>query len=142
MSNKQISNDDKIMALKSQIVDKKGKLKNKKTFKPVTNCSLEFRKERINLNVLSKEQLSMLLLELNLIKMSAINLKMLDEIIISGYSIDEWMIDIKEKLEVINLTEEARKLQLLEAKLTQLLSNEKKVALEIDEIMGMLGNGE
>jgi len=142
MTNKQNTNDDKIMLLKSQIADKKGKLKNKKTFKPVTNCSLEFRKERINLNVLSKEQLTMLLLELNLIKMSAINLKMLDDTIISGYSIDEWMIDIKEKLEVINLTEEARKLQVLEAKLTQLLSNEKKVELEIDEIMGMLGNGE
>ena len=135
---KQNTNDEKILQLKAQIKEKKGKLKGKKRFTPVTNCSLELRGIRYNLNILNKEQLTTLLLELNLFKMSAIYLELEDDYIVSGFSVDEWIKDIKAKLEIIKYEEEDRKLKLLENKLHVLLSNEKQVSLAIEEIESMI----
>jgi len=135
---KQNTNDEKILQLKAQIKEKKSKLKGKKRFTPVTNCSLELRGIRYNLNVSNKEQLTTLLLELNLFKMSAIDLDLEDEYVVSGFSIDEWIKDIKAKLEIIKYEEEDRKLKLLENKLHVLLSSEKQVSLAIEEIESMI----
>jgi len=135
---KQNTNDEKILQLKAQIKEKKGKLKGKKRFTPVTNCSLELRGIRYNLNILNKEQLTTLLLELNLFKMSAIYLELEDDYIVSGFSVDEWIKDIKAKLEIIKYEEEDRKLKLLENKLHVLLSSEKQVSLAIEEIESMI----
>jgi len=135
---KQNTNDEKILQLKVQIKEKKSKLKGKKRFIPVTNCSLELRGIRYNLNVSNKEQLITLLLELNLFKMSAIDLDLEDDYIISGFSVDEWIKDIKAKLEIIVMMDEERKLQVLEGKLEYMLSNEKRIELEINEIESLI----
>ena len=58
--------------------------------------------------------------------------------VVSGFNIWEWIIDIKSKLEFVSRKEEENKLKVMESKLHQLLSNEKKVELEIDEIMKSL----
>jgi hypothetical protein len=131
-------NDEKILELKAQIKEKKEKLKNKKKFVSVTNCSLEVDGVRYNLNVLSKEQLISLLVKLNSYKISAVDLGLLDTYMISGYKVEDWITDIRLKLEVVAHREEENKLQELESKLHVLLSNDKKVELELKDIEFML----
>jgi len=123
------TNDSKIMVLKKQIEEKKIKLGKSQKFNPITNCSIEVDGIRHNLQVLTKEQLTTLLIKLNLYSMSAKDLGL------DGYIISDWIIDIKSKLDFVSRKEEENKLKMMESKLHQLLSNEKKVELEIDEIM-------
>ncbi len=131
-------NDEVIMKLREQIKEKKTKLKSKKRFVPITNCSIELDGIRYNLQVLIKEQLISLMIKLNTYKMSAIDLNVLDQFIISGYKIDEWITDIKSKLDILSHREEESKLQVLENKLENMLSSEKKIEIEINEITDML----
>jgi len=131
---KQNVNDEKIMALKFQIQEKKKSLKTKKRFSPLTNCNLELDGVKYNIQVPNKEILTALLVKLNMYRLSIIDLDLEDEYIIYGYSIDEWITDIKLKLEILKYEEEDRKLKRLELQLENLLSNEKKVSLAIDEI--------
>jgi len=138
MSEKQMTNDDKIMLLKSQIADKKKGLKTKKKFSPLTNCSIELDGVRLNLQVLNREGLTHLLVKLNSYLLSAVDLGLDEEYVISGYVIDQWITDIKLKLEILKYEEEDRKLKVLENKLHVLLSNEKQVSLAIEEIESMI----
>ena len=138
MSEKQMTNDDKIMLLKSQIADKKKGLKGKKKFSPLTNCSIELDGVRLNLQVLNREGLTHLLVKLNSYLLSAVDLGLDEEYVISGYVIDQWITDIKLKLEILKYEEEDRKLKVLENKLHVLLSSEKQVSLAIEEIESMI----
>ena len=138
MSEKQMTNDDKIMLLKSQIADKKKGLKGKKKFSPLTNCSIELDGVRLNLQVLNREGLTHLLVKLNSYLLSAVDLGLDEEYVISGYLIDQWITDIKLKLEILKYEEEDRKLKLLESKLHVLLSSERQVSLAIEEIESMI----
>jgi len=138
MSEKQMTNDDKIMLLKSQIAEKKKGLKGKKKFSPLTNCSIELDGVRLNLQVLNREGLTHLLVKLNSYLLSAVDLGLDEEYVISGYVIDQWITDIKLKLEILKYEEEDRKLKLLESKLHVLLSNERQVSLAIEEIESMI----
>ena len=138
MSEKQMTNDDKIMLLKSQIAEKKKGLKGKKKFSPLTNCSIELDGTRYNLHVSQKELLTNLLIKLNMYRLSVVDLELEDEYIMSGFRVDEWITDIKLKLEILRYEEEDRKLKLLENKLHVLLSNEKQVSLAIEEIESMI----
>ena len=70
--------------------------------------------------------------------MSAEQLEVLDECNISGYNVSDWITDIKSKLEIVSYKAEENKLKVMETKLHELLSNEKKTELAIDEIEGML----
>ena len=58
---------------------------------------------------------------------------------LSGYSIDDWISDIKNKMEVLNVKNEIANLKRMEAKLDKLLSEDKKTELEIDDIAALLG---
>jgi len=138
MSEKQMTNDDKIMLLKSQIAEKKKGLKGKKKFSPLTNCSIELDGVRYNLHVSQKELLTNLLVKLNTYRLSVVDLGLEDEFVMSGYSVNEWITDIKLKLEILKYEEEDRKLKVLENKLHNLLSLDKKVELEIGEIESMI----
>lgn len=132
-------NDEKILVLRKQIEEKKEKLKNVTRFNPITNCSIELGGIRYNLNTLANEQLTLLLVELNMYNLSITDLGIdKDTFMISGYKVDEWIEDIKSKLENINQRNEQNKLKQLESKLTKMLSEEKKTELEIEEIESML----
>ena len=134
-----MNNDEKIIKLKQQIEEKRNKLGNLKRFTPITNCILELDGITTNIQILSKEKLALLLIKLNLFKMSMENLNMsLDEIIINGYNIGDWMSDILTKIDIISYKEEEQKLKTMESKLVELLSKEKKTELAIDEIEKML----
>ncbi|WP_207306222.1 hypothetical protein [Clostridioides difficile] len=56
----------------------------------------------------------------------------------SGYDVQDWIDDIKSKLDILTINEERSKLEEMEIKLMELLSNEKKVELEINKIESML----
>ncbi|HBG3789828.1 TPA: hypothetical protein KRH32_000108 [Clostridioides difficile] len=55
-----------------------------------------------------------------------------------GYDVQDWIDDIKSKLDILTINEERSKLEEMEIKLMELLSNEKKVELEINKIESML----
>ena len=134
-----MNNDEKIIKLKQQIEEKRKSLAKAKRFTPITNCILELDGITTNIQILPKEKLALLLVKLNLYKMSIENLNMsLDEIIINGYNIGDWMSDILAKIDIISYKEEEQKLKTMESKLVELLSKEKKTELAIDEIEKML----
>ncbi|PYE51464.1 hypothetical protein HUB98_05595 [Paenibacillus barcinonensis] len=133
-------NDSKILELKKQIEEKKKSVSKSKKFTPVTNCSIELDGVRINIQTLTKEQLISLLVKLNSYAASAIELELLDQYIISGYNIADWIGDLKSKLDFINSKDEEQKLKLMESKLDKLLSDDKKVELELNEIAEMLNS--
>jgi hypothetical protein len=131
---KQNVNDKTILVLKKQIEDKKSALKTSERFTPVTNCSLELDGNRVNIQVLSKEQIINFLVRLNAYRLAAKDLDLLGDYTICGYSVDDWMKDLKSRLMNVNRTAELDKLKSLENRLHTLLSNEKKIELEIEEI--------
>ena len=134
-----MNNDEKIIKLKQQIEEKRNELGKLKKFTPITNCILELDGVTTNIQILSKEKLALLLVKLNLYKMSMENLKMsFDKIIINGYDIRDWMSDVLAKINIISYKEEEQKLKTMENKLIELLSSEKKTELAIDEIEKML----
>jgi hypothetical protein len=135
MSNEK--NDQRILQLKEQIEKKKEQLGKSLRFSPLTNCSLELEGERYNINVLQKEQLTILLLRLNMYRISAIDLGV-NSVKISGYLLSEWISDIKAKIEILSRKDEERNLKAMEDKLVKLLSDGKKVELELNEIESLL----
>ena len=130
------TNDQKIMELKKQIEEKKLALSKSQKFHPITNCSIEFDGVRYNINASPKDSLIVLLVKLNAMRMSADDLGMNLEI--SGFGVQDWIKDIKLKLEHTNRKDEESKLKVMESKLTQMLSDEKKVELELGEIESFL----
>ena len=131
-------NDDRILELKKQVEDKKKELASKKTrFVPITNCILEMDGMTLNLNVLSESALILLWIRLNTYRMSAADLG-LHKFEISGYDLEDWIIDVKARLEVIATKREENNLKAMETKLDKLLSEDKKTELELDSIAELL----
>jgi len=129
-------NDKKILELRAVIEAKKAKFEKIK-FSPVTNCSIELEEKRYNLNVLNKDSLTLLLVRLNTYLMSMENLG-IKELFLSGYPVQEWVEDIKNKLQVIAQKTEEDNLKALESKLGKLLSEDKKTELELSNIENLL----
>lgn len=134
-----INNDEKILQLKKQIEEKKAKVGKAQKFTPITNCIINFEGVTYNLNIFnSKEQIIPLLVKLNALVISADELNLLDQYFISGYNVQDWTKDLIAKLEFVDRKQEESKLKLMESKLDQLLSNDKKIELELNEIESML----
>lgn len=129
-------NDEKIVKLQAQIAEKKKALGVNK-FTPITNCSMELRGNRHNLHVQNKNMLQGLLIELNALKISQDQLGIQDYEL-SGYTIEDWMTDIKARLVIVDRKDEEAKLKKMEATLRTLLSADKKAELAIEEIENML----
>ncbi len=130
-------NDERIMQLKQQIEKKRNELtEHNSKFVPITNCLLVLDKVTYNLHVESSE---MLLIKLNMIAMSAKDLDIdTSKLIISGYSLNDWITDVKSNLEVQRYKKEKSDLNALEKKLTALLSEDKQTELEIDRLAAFL----
>lgn len=130
-------NDERIMQLKQQIETKRKELANQSDrFTPVTNCLLVIDKVTYNLHVESSE---LLLIKVNMMAMSARDLGLdISKVIISGYSLADWLDDIKNYMKVQSYKDEKRKLNQLEKQLDALLSDDKRTELEIDNIAAML----
>ena len=132
------NNDIKILELKNKIEDKRSNIKELKRFNPITNCILIFRGESYNLNVQDKQQLINLLVELNSLYLSYKNLDIEDEYLLNGFSLEDWISDIKQKIDIINIKAETKKLNDLETKLNKMLSQDKKTEMELNDIENMI----
>lgn len=133
-----VNNDKRILELKKQIEIKKEKLGKAARFNPVTNCNLTLDDVRMNINVLDKDQLTTLLIKLNSNRLSAEDLGILDGYSISGYHVQDWITDIKSRLDSQNRLEEEKALKVMESKLVKMLSEGKKIEMEIDDIESLL----
>jgi hypothetical protein len=133
------NNDEKILLLKKQIEEKKIKIGKIQKFVPTTNCIFNLDGINYNLNVLNaREQIIPLLVKLNAYFKSAVDLELSEQYVISGYKVVDWISDLRQRLEYIGVKEEMLKLKTMEIKLDQLLSDDKKVELELNDIEGML----
>ena len=134
-----MNNDNRIIELKKQVEEKKKYLaENKLKFMPETNCILELDGNIYNLNALCEDLLTNLMIKLNMYILSA---KDLDIPIptISGYAVNIWLTDIRNKLYVTKIKKEENELKNLESKLDKMLSEDKKTELELNNIEALLG---
>lgn len=131
-------NDDRIMLLKKQIEEKKVALMDEKSNEPYkTTCVIDLDGNKINIHVLKSDELAMLLVKLNVYRMSAENLGM-QLFAISGYDVNMWMDDVKKRIAMLKSKETEKELRAAEDKLNTLLSEDKKTELEIDNIEALL----
>lgn len=127
-------NDKIILNLKKEIEVKKTNLSKIDKFKPVTNCNLELDTIRYNLHVANKDTLLYLIAKIHSLKKSLSEAMPEQTLVIGGYTADQWIGDLTDKFNILNINEEEKRLQKLEAKLHDLLSVDTKIELEIDDI--------
>ena len=134
-------NDEKILQLKKKVEEQKAELaKLPRTLQSETSTVFRTDAENLNLRVMSVEQLKLLKVKLHAYVMSAIDLEIgIDEVIVSGFSIDKWMHDIDMQISVLTRVEKEKKLKETEATLNRMLSDDKRTELELQELAKMLG---
>lgn len=134
MANK---NDDRIMDLKQRITAKTAELDDKPNkFVPITNCVLTLNRDTYNIRA---ESSVLLLAQLNAWRLSAIDLGIAPEtIVISGFSLTDWITDVKACLDAMMTKAEKRRLDAMTKQLNALLSDDKQTELKIDDIEAML----
>lgn len=142
-------NDDKIIVLKNKIESMKTDLKeNKPVFKPITNCMLSFHGNDYNLHAMTPYELKYLLVIIGAEVLACEDLKTGDyygkvledyTLMYGNFTAVEWMQDIREKIEVLNYRNKELGLKTAEKQLEKLLSEDKKVELQIDEIVKQFG---
>ena len=130
-------NDEVILKLKVDIEAKKSKLATVKKFEPTTNCNLELDGRRYNLHVADQETLTLLAGKIQSYK-DGLWKALQEPLVIGGYTADEWIGDIKGKFAVLTLSTEEKRLRELEKKLHNLLSTDKKVELEIEDLKSQI----
>ena len=144
-----MNNDERILKLKKSIEEKRAEIEKIGKYVPVTTCIIQPKfGEKINLHVLDENELVLLLSWLKAMGIGFSdyveydNLEGIDldikEPKISGFTIADWKEDIKNLLRQKKI--KAKKLQLnaMEKKLTDLLSEDKRTELELDDIEALL----
>ena len=131
------TNDDTILGLRTEIAKRKEALGVAKRFSPLTNCLLVVDGARYNLNTLDADGLVMTMVRLNVLRMSAQDLRVtLPKV--DGFSIGEWIEDCRSRLAILERREQERQLSVYESRLHTLLSADKKIELELDSIADAL----
>ena len=135
-----IKNDERILELKQQIDEKKNALGKQPRFSPITTCLFNYGGDKINIHTLtSVKDINTLLVWFNTYIMSARDLNIdCADVELSGFSISDWMEDLKSKKAVVEYTAKKEQLTALEKKLDKLLSDDKKTELEIESIANLI----
>ena len=121
---KTTDNDKKIRELKELIQEQIDNLpKVTKDFK--TNLILDFQDKQYNLNVTSLNILSDLMIRLYLYK-TAIDALKLDNYLIGGFTVDDWIADITTMIEIHNRQDRLNKLRQNYKKIDSLMSDTAK----------------
>lgn len=131
-------NDERIIQLKEGIAKKKEELGKVKKFTPVTNCALMIGGQSINIHTLDLARATNILIDLNIVRMSIEDLDLTDYKYGGVHTVEEWMTDIKAKMDVLKVKDEEAKLREMERTLDKLMSEEKRTELELDSIAEML----
>lgn len=132
------NNDTTILELKQQLEEKKSKIKSVKRTVYKTNCSLTLFKQVYNLHTLSISDLALFLSMLTSWKREAESLNIIDNCIISGYNVNEWISDIQSKYDEKSMMAELESLSAIEKRLGSMLSTDKKIELELENIAQLL----
>lgn len=137
-----VKNDEMILKLKEQIANRKAEFdKLPKNFVAETSCVyIDEAGEKSNLRVMTADQLIPLMVKLHMYEMSALDLGIYDgDIKISGFTIGNWIHDIRGRLDEIKRRETEKALKADEKLLDSLLSEDKKTELALKDIAARLG---
>lgn len=134
-------NDERILMLKEQIEEKKKELGKQPRFSPITTCLFDYNGNKINIHTLiDVKNINQLLVYFNMWAMSADDLGIdAEEVTWCGFSVLDWIEDLKSKKAVVEYAAKKEQLSALEKKLDKLLSDDKKTELEIDAIADLIG---
>lgn len=134
-------NDERILTLKKQIEEKKNELGKQPRFSPITTCLFDYNGNKINIHTLiDVKNINQLLVYFNMWAMSADDLGIdAEEVTWCGFSVLDWIEDLKSKKAVVEYAAKKEQLSALEKKLDKLLSDDKKTELEIDAIADLIG---
>lgn len=131
-------NDQRILELKGDLAEKRNELGKKDVkFVPITNCVIKLNGMTYNLHTCDSETLTMLLIKLNVYKLSAKDLGV-EAPKFNGYSLEDWMNDIRSRLEALKVSDMKKQIAAAEKRLDGLLSEDKRTEMQISEIVGML----
>lgn len=133
-------NDERILELKKQIDEKKNELGKQPRFSPVTTCMFNHQGNRVNIHALTSiKDINAMLVYFNMYVMSAEDMEInCEDIVFDGFSVTDWIEDLKSKKTVIEYTTKKEQLTALEKKLDKLLSDDKKTELEIESIASLI----
>jgi hypothetical protein len=124
-----MTNDDKILLLKTKVADKKALIAKAQKFSPITNLSLTLWGQNYNINTLDKDTLLFLAASLKAIQNTTdMNIKL------CGFNLNDWIIDLQARYDILNIKEEEKRLKALEEQLHELLSTDKKVELKLEDL--------
>lgn len=129
-------NDNLIMQLKEKIELKRKELSSFSTPAYKTRLVIDMDGQKTNINVLDENGLKLLLVKLNMYRLSMKDLGIAIEI--SGYNVTDWIDDIKAKLDTFTYKKRKKELEETEKQLDLLLSEEKKTELEIERLAKIL----
>jgi hypothetical protein len=131
-------NDSKILELRIKIDEMEKSISSSiKRFNPITNCILDIEDKKYNIHTLTKDELILLAIKINSYKLSANDLGY-EDVNIYGFSLDDWLKDIKSKLEFLLMKDKTKKLKECEQQLSLLLSKEKQTELKVEQIEDFL----
>jgi len=142
MEKKQFTNDELVLQLKEKLAIKEKELEQFKVrFAPKTNCRIIIFDISYNLHVLNKTQLIQLLAYLQSQKQGLISFDpmYLTNFSIEGFHINDWIVDINNKIQECLQKDKQKEYDLVKKKLDNLLSTDKKTELELNEIANLLG---
>jgi hypothetical protein len=127
--------DDKtILALKKEIETKKKLISKIDKFNPLTNCMLTLFGQSINLHTRTKEELLLLKAQLKSWRQQVSD----EPLMLGSFIIDDYIEDISTKYNILNLSTEKTRLTNLEKQLHNLLSIDKKVELELENLKSQI----
>ncbi len=138
------SNDARILEMKKEIEVKRSEIAKVKRFAPVTNCKLRLEGKEYSIHTLSFSEAIGLLMKINSMICRAkeidkeMNMDVYENYKVSGYTLSNWKHDVVGRLEYAMIVDKKAKLKVLERKLDNLLTSEKKTELEIDIIENAL----
>ena len=134
------ANDAKVTKLRAEIEKKRAALKNRSSrFSPITNASLELSGVRYNLHTLDLGTAMLLGSQLQAVKNGAEDLFFdTSFVLISGFSVRDWVLDVLARIESISVKDEETKLHALDARLKELLSADAKTDIAVQEIEALL----
>lgn len=121
-------NDEKILALRKQIAEKKKEINNKR-FIPQTNCMYS----GTNIQTMDMDTLIMLACSLNNVIETAQRLN-LPEPRVNGYFISLWLEDVLAKISHLSNVSKQSELNAMEKKLSTMLTSDTQISLELLEI--------
>ena len=139
-----MDNDTRIKALMVKVEEQRKALGTKPKSALETNGLFKFENgESLNINTITDESVAVLVLSHILLREQShqnaqkeLNVDI--PFMWRGYSIEDWITDLKLCVAKIKYTSEEKKLKVLEAKLANLISDKAKTEMELDDIENLL----